>query len=268
MKGKLIGLALVLIVIGTIGSLVTARDYFNYEQVSGGEKIKADSLEKIHVQTKVSQLEIRPSQDEYIHVNWSRKASLMKEAKLHTIIKDRSFKIYEKEENTFQFLNFSFPWQESKLEILVPENEIINLFVSNSVGEVFLDSLSVEHIKIETDLANILLHNLKTKEMDLSTSVGKIAISNSSGRILAKSDVGDIQISSLKIKNDISVETEIGNIKVETKEDDLEASIYSSSELGDIKIFNRKTEDYILDRAKYIIRLKTDIGNIKVSETR
>jgi len=264
MNRKIIMIALVLIVIGVVGAVVTGKEYFAYEEVGGEEQISAENLEEMSILSDVANLHIKPSMDNDLHVKWSGKVGIGNDSVVETKIKDRKLIVDIKNKSFFNFINWN--WHYYSVEIYIPRKELNKLTVSNNVGIVVADHIEVQTIDVETDVSDIKIKSVKSNSIIVSSAVGKISINNSKGEIVANNDIGTIHIVVPEITGHITAKTDVGEIKLQTQKDQNKASIFGASDLGSIKIFNHKDQKYLVEGSEYLIDLKTDIGDITVSE--
>lgn len=158
---------------------------------------------------------------------------------------------------------YLFYWNNVNYDIYLPKSYSKNLELIDVSGDVEVDELEMQNIKINLSSGDIkIAKNLKANEIDIVTISGDMNIQNiSSEKVKIESTSGDIDIG--KITGDIKLKTisgEIlarklsGNINLETTSGDIEINefmIYGNSTVnsisGDIDIRFSEGSDCVIN---------------------
>ncbi|HLS36198.1 MAG TPA: DUF4097 family beta strand repeat-containing protein, partial [Bacillota bacterium] len=115
-----------------------------------------------------------------------------------------------------------------------------------------------------TSVSDVYVEDVLSLTTHLESSLGDIVVKNSEGEFNIKNDIGNIEFSGSNPKGNITAQTDLGDIilQIGNKEN---ASIYATSDLGDVTIYGSNIESFVVKEANYIVDVKTNIGDIKVS---
>lgn len=263
MKRKVTIIAILLIITGLIGMAVTGKDYFSFERTEGEKTFSSQEVREIFVESNVSDVTFLPSADQDVQVKWEGKIRSEVSSEIDINLEDGRLTVDLKGDSFFKF--FQFPWNNYSIKVYVPEDILEKLVIDSSVGDIRIEDLGAKELHVKTDVSDVELKGVRAEKLQVSSSVGDIRIEDSHGKLEADNDVGNIRIRARAITGDMNVKTNVGDIILETSDSE-EASIFGSSDIGSISIFNGKETKYLIEDAKYIIDLKTNVGDIKVSD--
>ncbi|MCR5254757.1 MAG: DUF4097 domain-containing protein [Acetatifactor sp.] len=142
-----------------------------------------------------------------------------------------------------------------KINITVPEDtELSSVTLKADAGDIDIQKLNIQTLKIETDAGDISLKDLKSKDLNVSTNAGDIDMDSSEfDYISIDADLGDIDLDDIEFhKGEITADC--GDISIEGEFDSLKASC----DLGNIDVKVSDPESKDLD-------LNCDLGSVKVN---
>lgn|SRR5690625_1167766 len=257
-------IALLFIVVGLIGAFTTGKQYLESEIISGEERFAANEVQSISIESDISDIHLQPSDDENVYVVWDGKVRSTVGSDIEIALKNGKLTVNLKGNGFFSF--FHFPLNTYTVQVFIPQDTLENVSIHNNVGTVNVEDVKLKRVTIKTDVSDIHMKNVSTESSQLSSSVGGISILNSSGAFDIDSDIGDIDIVAPEITGDIYAKTNVGDITLQVNSSQREASIFGTSDLGRVNILNRMETKHLVDGATLMIDLKTDLGDITVSD--
>jgi DUF4097 and DUF4098 domain-containing protein YvlB len=277
MKMKKMGIFVLLILVGCIGSLVT---WYKYSTAS--EKSYHINEQKIIEASKISSLKVDTNsinthvivQDnqESIKLYLTGKVGNKKDIHFSSKLDHGRLKVEAKYQDSFKI---SKDGSKLELKIFVPI-QFANLRVSSLSGDIkikdidflFMDintksgTINVSGIAAKNDLllktssGNIVIDNSIAGNSKMKTISGDIMISNVNTQTLhVESGSGDININSKKIKNPINIQTNSGNIYLNSQEKPNDIKLDFSSHTGEVSIVN-------IDNFKYTIQKENHVQGV------
>lgn len=264
-RGTVKKVAILLIVIGVIGMGLTAKQIFSREKVQQEQYFSKDHFDYIVVEGGKGNVKILPTSSDDIEVSW--KGSIFNRDSEDVVSieeKNSELKVHVGNGSFFNipFLNFNF-LNRLEVRIFLPEKQYNSLSVKNDVGNTVIQDIWVDHLTAENDVANITIENVDAKSMVLENNVGNMTLKNNQSKLHAESDVGNIVIDTDEIKNDMTLLSDVGKIRMTVPTIPHNVTFDANSSVGNVKVFGEKGS-YINKDADYIVSMSTDVGNITV----
>jgi len=275
--------ALVLLLVGIVGSLLTFRPVFRQE-AKLEEKVIHEKFSRIQIATDNTAIEILPATGSAAKITVSGRAEKGSTYHLSTDVKNAvlSIGIKYKQRN---FISF-FPSSLS-LKVYVPEKWYESLQVKNNDGRVRAGDLRARDIRIKTENGKIelnhisgdtitaeandgssTLENVKASLVKVKSENGKIVLKNLDSRVSGKAGDGSILFTTRHLNHPVELRANNGNIKIQTGEKPANATIRASAEDGRVDIFGSSDGNRVFGSGKPLIQLFTADGNIAVEKTK
>lgn len=150
---------------------------------------------------------------------------------------------------------FNFNSYIGDITIYLPNNYENEISIKINYGDCVLTSLENANIDIDSDCGDVKLGTAKNIKID--SSLGDIKIDTVLNKCNIESNCGDIDIDNANIKEDSSIKSDLGDVKIKNVSD---AYVDAKVDLGDIKIKNNNRHSEI------ILKIDNDCGDIKVGE--
>ncbi len=154
-------------------------------------------------------------------------------------------------------MHLNFP--KTYIKIYVPVSAMLEeVTISTDTGDIQLNTLQASYIKLKSDTGNISANHIETSTLAMTTDTGNIAVDD--GKVeegSTDSDTGNIRMKDISIES-LSIETDTGNIKMEKADI---AQLEAKSDTGNVTCEVEGKEK------EYGMKLKTDVGKIKVNGT-
>ena len=245
----LVALAMFLCGVGlTVYGVTSQKDTVSTSVV---EPIDAKDIKKIDIDVLASSVEIKPSDDDKIHISYND-AIFCKY--MHTV-KNGELKI----ECTDVIPHISFGiTTSSKVVLLVPDYMTADIDVELDAGSFLMQNVTAAgKIDVESDAGAITLENVNGVRASVQTDVGSIKLNGCNfDNTDISSDVGSIDIEELDSKS-VTLTNDVGNINGTLcgKIDDY--TIDCDKDMGQSNISDRVGGDRQL-------KIKSSVGNVNI----
>src|SRR5690625_2955313 len=103
---KLSIIALLLIVVGLIGTVITGKQYLDGEIISGEERFAANDVQEISIESNISNVHLQPSEDKNIYVGWNGKVRSTVDSDIETTLKNGKLTVNLKGKSFFNLFHF------------------------------------------------------------------------------------------------------------------------------------------------------------------
>lgn len=259
-------MAILLIIIGLIGAIFTAKGFFTQENIHGEESFPSESIDNITIESDLANVKILPSDSNDIEVKW--KGSLLKSNlnKNNVSIEEKSSELVitigGRKLFNFSFFGFGF-FNKREVEIYLPEKRFQSITLYNDVGNATISSISVDHLIAETSVSNLTIKDIQANMIRAKSDVGIITVDGFGGNLFAKSNVGNININTDTIAADMELESDVGNINLSVPLIPDNVSFHTESDIGTVQVFGEKGS-YYNKQAAFSVTMETSVGNIKV----
>ncbi|HPF83065.1 MAG TPA: DUF4097 family beta strand repeat-containing protein [Bacilli bacterium] len=181
-----------------------------------------------------------------------------------------------------------FNVKSDKIVVYLPSSYDKNININNDYGDIYIDNFKEATFDIKEDCGDIKMKDAskanivnkygditvgkvnkitinedcgdvsveETKNIKVVNKYGDIKINKLSGYIKANNDCGDINIKSINLTKDSSINDNLGDIKIG---DTNEIYIDAKTSLGDVDINNNER------KAKVVLTIKNSCGDIEVN---
>ncbi|WP_066073887.1 DUF4097 family beta strand repeat-containing protein [Neobacillus soli] len=263
-KIKIIAVAaLLLLLVGTIGSILTFR--LNDKPVSVlEEKTINKSFTALNINTDNEAVEIIPTKDATTKVKLSGKRSPNLKQIFEAKVEGETLDINLKEKQ-IKFFNFDFLSTSLVLKVYVPEKLYESIQIDNDNGHVQMRSLHVKNVRAKTNNGNIELKNITAANVDIQSDNGTIRFSGDiTGKVTGETNNGKIFLDTPSIDHPIQLEADNGSITIQTDEEPSNVTYDVHVDNGTINIFNKYTNGAVVGNGANLIKLTTNNGKITV----
>ena len=248
----LVALAMFLCGVGlTVYGVTSQKDVTDITSV---EPIDAKEIKKIDIDVLASSVEIKPSDDDKIHISYND-AIFCKY--MHTV-KNGELKIECTDVIPHISFGISFNTTSSKVVLLVPDYMTASIDVELDAGSFLMQNVTAAgNVDVESDAGAIKLENVNGVKASLQTDVGSIKLNGCNfDNTDISSDVGNIDFEELDSKS-ITVTNDVGNINGTLcgKIDDY--TVDCDKDMGKSNISDRVGGDRQL-------KIKSSVGNVNI----
>jgi DUF4097 and DUF4098 domain-containing protein YvlB len=297
---KKMGIVVLLILVGCIGSIVTWYKYstaseksyhINEQKIVEASKISSLKVDTNSINTHV----IVQNNKENIKLYLTGEVGNKKDIHFSSKLDHGRLKVEAKYKDSFKI---SGNRSELELKIFVPI-QLANLIVSSLSGDIKIKDINCRSIDIHTKSGTINMSGttakndllLKTSSGDIvidksiagnskmKTSSGDMMISNVNTQMLyVESSSGDININSEKIKNSINIQTNSGDIYLNSKEKPDDIKLDFSSHTGEVSFINIDNFKYTIQKENHVqgmvgsgrtsVKIISESGNFNFSSSK
>ncbi|UOQ48899.1 DUF4097 domain-containing protein [Gracilibacillus caseinilyticus] len=281
---RIVIIALILFIIGVIGSVATYKFAATGSTVTQTEQVKRNDVSNIEIDADNEMVEIIPTTDTAITVELTGKTSKNNEKRLFVEENNQTLSITVKSER-FRFLSFDFFNWERSLTIHLPEKkynrltadvdngsinaaelEVAEIEVETNNGKVAIQEMTANTIQAESDNGKIYIENVTADKMAVATDNGKIELIDVEGALQGKTSNGAISLKISHIDRAIDLETDNGSINIETEKEPTNAIFDTSTDNGRVSIFGDDDYDMMVGEGENEIKLQTNNGSITVTK--
>ncbi|MEK3889101.1 DUF4097 family beta strand repeat-containing protein [Bacillus sp. FSL K6-3431] len=274
-------IALIILLIGIVGSIFTFKFMSKAEQISEEKVIDDDRFTNINIITGNAKVEIVPTKDSTTTVELSGKA---KKYTFEANVEGNTLDIILKEKQ-WKLVHFDFFSTSLSLKVFVPEKQYDAIQIENNNGRVQAENLEAKEMDVETDNGRIELKNIESSTVKaeanngrielksikaLSVAVkadnGKIILEDVDGKLSGRTNNGSISLVTNNLKRQIDFATDNGSIKIETDKEPENATIDAKVDNGKVNIFGNSDKSAIFGNGEHTIKLKTNNGSITVTK--
>lgn len=150
---------------------------------------------------------------------------------------------------------FNFNTYLSEIIIYIPKDFENKISIKNNYGDCTITALKEASLDIHLDCGDLKIEDIKN--VNINSNYGDVKISNILNKCTIDSSCGDIKIENLELKEDSSINSDFGNVKIKKVNN---IYIDAKVDLGDVKIEDNARHSDIT------LKIKSDCGDIKVGE--
>ncbi len=254
--------AVVLIAIGSLGALFTAKPYFalQNENEKHTKHFASADIQSITVSNTVGTIKLEETSGNEIIVETngpktSKPVKIEKNGNSLSIVNEADKQIS---------IGINFNKSSENITVYLPNKRYDHISVSNEVGEITIHQVEAVNINAESELGNIEISNVSSTSLKASSEIGNISIEQYSGKLETENEMGSIEISTDKVTEPIIANNEIGEISLMIEQEPKDIFISADSEIGSKKIFGKNTGSYMNGNGEITVQLKTETGSIQV----
>lgn len=271
--------AALFIVVGGIGSALTFKSSFQAEATTENTIIK-DHFTAIEINGSDANVNILPTTDSEAQIELTGD---MSDYHLATEVDEEVLKI-NIDFDQKKLFNFDFAFRLLELTVYLPEETYDSLQVRNDNGQIQMSDVHIEDIVAETDNGKMMLNDLKSHDIQTKSDNGSIELKNIHatkinteaengkinleyvvGELVGKADNGHISLITEEIDQPIDLTTDNGKITIQTANKPTNVTFDIRVDNGKVDYFGESTWDTVIGEGDNLIHLKTDNGNIKLT---
>lgn len=275
--------ALLLLVVGTVGSLLTVKSAMKSIEMEE-ERTVNDQFASIQVKTNNSRVEIIPTEGSDTTAELTGKVSKSHELAFDAYVKGNTLYVdlIDKHRTLFSMDFFT----SIQLKVYVPKKQYDSIQIKSNNGRIMAGEVDVKELDADTDNGRIELRNIKgsavkarssngrieMKQIDADsvgaeTNNGRIVLNGVYGHITASSDNGRIEMKNDHIDQPMELDTDNGRIEIQTNKEPADVTFEGRVSNGKITIFGETyKKDMEAGNGKNLIKLKSQNGSINITK--
>lgn len=255
--------ALVLLLVGAIGSILTYGTLPKPSSVSEEKVINEQNITSIQVDTDNVGVEIIPTKDQVTKIELSGMGSTGTRQSFSANVNGTTLSIKVTEEN----INFfSFNLGPLKLKVYLPEKQYSSLQINSQNGSIQAQQMNILDVRAKTNNGRIELKNMISTTVNVESENGKISLDYVEGKIKGKTTNGQIAVQTKDLDRMMELNTENGAISIRTGKEPTNVKFDARVQNGHINILDQYNSNAVIGKGENIITLTTKNGAITVSK--
>ena len=278
-------IALVLLIVGIAGSLLTFKSKMTGIEVSETKTVQGN-FSNIDVNTNSSRIEILPTKDSTATAELSGEVGKGEKFTFDVDVKHDTLQVRLKNKQ-MKLIHLDFySTSPLSLKVYLPEKEYDSIQIKNNNGRVQVEKLEAEELIVDIDNGRIELSeingssvraesangrvdakNIKGASFTTRLYNGRINLENVEGKILGQTSNGRISLITDSLDRPIDLGTDNGRIEIQSAKEPENAAFDIRVGNGKVKVFdepNRK--EAVFGKGENLIKLSTANGNVTVSK--
>ncbi len=264
MLKKLIAAAVSLIVIGSVGAIFTAKAYFSTTTETKEFSFSGNKVQNIQVYADTAEIEFSESDSSDLVIQ-SLYSSNRNQAEV--TLDGNTLHIKSNKKSNLN-IGFSFSKGKNLIRIQVPKQTFGKINIESDLGDINLEALQTDSLAVSTETGSINVRKTQTKKIDIKSELGSVKITRSTGDINIDNEMGNVEVVADSLEHNYNISNEMGSIHISTKKEPSDLFISASSEMGSIRMFDKKTGAFRAGDQTKEMELKTEMGNITVKHTK
>ncbi len=277
MLKKVVLVACLTLVIGLMG-IFTFRDRIftigAQENVTEEQIFNSKDINQIDIEVDVAEVVVEESQDSDIRIFLKGNVSKRMKENIDLDVQKNSNQLeidLEREKRRwFSFLPFD-NHGSLQLTIQLPEKRFEQLGIESNVGEVSVNSGEFTDVIVTTDVGEVLLQDVTSETATVTSNVGEVTVLKAVGSWDIKVDVGEVDLQLKKLENQVTVQSDVGDVSVQIAEVPTDYTLDLSSDIGEVKLTgfdynNGSGKEIYMEKgsAEPLLEVDSDIGDITV----
>ena len=260
MSKKLSILALLLLIIGGVGSYFTFSESYE-EEITSEKIVSSDMVEEIQISTDNATVEVLPTSDTETKVELVTKGVDVSKLDFTAEVEGKKLIIRLKEKSSF---SIGFNIQSSHLYVYFPQKLYHSFVIDNDNGKVKMSELNIKNLNVQTDNGRIELNKIVSENVDVKSANGRLDFNDVEGNIKGSSNNGKILLATNNLDRNIQLESDNGKITIKTEKEPTNTTFKVSSHNGSINILDKYEGNTVIGKGEHLVDLKSDNGKIEV----
>jgi DUF4097 and DUF4098 domain-containing protein YvlB len=257
--------ALVLLLVGVTGSLLTANAKKQSEPIKEERIIQGEDFTNIDIKVDNAEVEVIPTSNHAAKVELTGGDKKSRAYTFDVDVQENTLAVHLDEKN-LKFYNFNFTESGLALKVYVPEKLYESLLVEAANGRIRAEEVGVEAATVKTINGTIELQDLQTSTLHVKSENGKILLQNIEGDISGNVINGEINFVTDHLNRNIDFENLNGKIGIQTLKEPTNATIDVEVSFGGVNIFGDSNRNAVFGNGENLIKLSTLNGEVTVTK--
>lgn len=257
-------IALILLVVGIIGSFIT----YNVNKpniVLEERKLTDKNITNIEIKVNDENVKIFSTKDSETKVQLTGKSKEKIDSYFTVEVEDGTLLIKLKDDKPF--INFfNFTGRDLTVNVYLPEKNYEFLQIEGDNGTIQAEQQSINNIDVKLDNGQVKMKNLVTTMLKADLDNGKIYLENIEGEIFGKVNNGKIYLKTNHLDRSITLASDNGDIEIETNQQPTNAVLDIKTKNGDVSVFGSSNWDTVIGNGENKIKLTINNGDIKIGK--
>ena len=259
---KLSIIALVLLLIGVIGSLFTFSQVTD-QKATTEEKMISEIVTDIQIDTDNAAVEIIPTKDKEIKIELVSKGVEVSKLDFTADVEGKKLSVKLKDRRTF---SFGFHIQSLHLKVYVPDESYKSFVVESDNGKLQISGLTSKNLIVKSQNGRVELNDIITEKVEVKSANGKVDLNNVEGKLIGSSNNGKITLLTKDLDREIDFESNNGKIMIKTENEPTNTTFDVHVDNGRVDILGKYEGNTVIGKGENLIKLETNNGKIEVTK--
>lgn len=262
---KLSVLALVLLIIGGTGTVLTFSRSNTVVQISEEKTFSGDAIQTVQIETDNADVEVMPTEESAVRVELAGKGNPDNKITFDADVEGDTL-VVNLEEKQQKFFTIGFISSDVTLNVYLPKSTYESLSITNRNGRVQLSQLSSKKVNVRVNNGQVNAKNIASEAVMVQADNGKISLDHVDGTINGRVSNGSIKVATKDLDRSMQLKSNNGSITVQTEKEPTNTTFNVHKDNGEINILNKYSEDTRFGDGKNVIELTTNNGKITVTK--
>lgn len=263
---KLTIIAFVLIIIGTIGSLLTYNLLDRPDFIAEEKIIQDDNITEIDIRADNAKINLMPSEDGSVKVMLTGRARTKDNLSVNTA--DDRLSIGLNNEESKKIFNIGVFEPDFELSVYIPERQYEAIYIDLDNGGIKASQIQADYIEANSANGIIEMGGISADEVKVNSENGKLILWDIKGKITGESANGMISLKTDRLDSPVQLESDNGTIEIHTNNEPTNVTFDAETQNGRIDILGDNNGNLRIGDGENLIRLRTSNGSIVVSQDR
>ncbi|MBO0999506.1 DUF4097 family beta strand repeat protein [Bacillus sp. SD075] len=259
---KLSIVALVLLLIGVIGSLFTFSQVTD-QKATTEEKTISEIVTDIQIDTDNAAVEIMPTKDKATRIELVSKGVEVSKLDFTADVEGKKLSVKLKDRRTF---SFGFHIQSLHLKVYVPDESYKSFVAGSDNGKLQISGLTSKNLIVKSQNGRVELNDIVTEKVEVKSANGKVDLNNVEGKLVGSSNNGKITLVTKDLDRMIDLESNNGKIMIKTENEPTNTTFDVHVDNGRVDILGKYEGNTVIGKGENLIKLKTNNGKIEVTK--
>ncbi|MFJ8264019.1 DUF4097 family beta strand repeat-containing protein [Rummeliibacillus sp. NPDC094406] len=258
-------IALVLLLIGVVGGILTFRSSNEVVSVAKTKEITNPDIKALDVQIENASVEVIPTKGNTIKIELKGKKASSSKQELSTTVNGETLSVTLKDRQ-FKFFTLNVMEIPLSLKVYVPEKSYKSIKIECDNGKIKVTDLQVNDVYTKTDNGLITLENIKSTKTSVNSDNGMIVLKNVEGKLTGETNNGKITLKTKSLDRPIQLDSDNGIITVQTETEPTNVTFDVHVDNGTINILDKYRNAAVIGKGENLIKLTTNNGRITITK--
>ncbi len=261
---KITIIAFILILVGTVGSLLTFNLLDKPQLVSEEKIIEESNISEMEIILTNADLNLISTSESKMKVRLTGTTTTKDNLSVNVIGNKVSIKLNHDEGKKL----FNLGLFESNLQVMVyiPEKQYEAIKMDLDNGNVQASQIKVNELVASTVNGNVEIGDIASDEVNIHSTNGKLILWNIEGELTGDSENGMISLKADNLDHAMRLESKNGTIEIQTINEPTNVTFDVDTANGKIDILGDDSNNIIFGNGEQLIQLRTYNGSIVVSK--
>ncbi|MFE4130840.1 DUF4097 family beta strand repeat-containing protein [Peribacillus sp. YIM B13482] len=259
---KLSIIALVLLLVGVIGSLFTFFQVTD-KKTTTEEKTVSGIVTDVQVDADNAAVEIIPTKDKDTRIELVSKGVDVSKLDFSADVEGKKLSIKLKDRHTSRF---GFQIQSLHLKVYVPDKSYKSFVVESDSGKLQISELKSEILNVESQNGRVELNDIITEKVKVKSANGRVDLNNVEGNLVGSSSNGEITLVTKDLDRMIDLESDNGKIMIKTENEPTNTTFNVHVDNGKVDILGKYEGNTVIGKGENLVKLETNNGKIEVTK--